>query len=100
MDCHTVRTNQTGCERVVMPDRDEESGRYTDDYPTEDFLQAISNEGGVAGTGEIAERVGCAHDTAYKRLQKIVSETRKSKPNLTVMWARKGNTYGSVGTLR
>jgi hypothetical protein len=25
-------------------------------------------------------------------LKKIVSETRKSKPNLTVMWVRMGNT--------
>jgi len=25
----------------------------------------------MAGTGEIADRVGCAHDTAYKRLQRM-----------------------------
>jgi uncharacterized membrane protein len=52
-----------------MPGRDEDTGQYTGQYPTQDFLDAINEEGGMAGTGEIADRVGCAHDTAYKRLQ-------------------------------
>ncbi len=72
-----------------MPDRDEESGRYTGEYLTEDFLQAISNEGGMAGTGEIAERVGCAHDTAYKRLQKIEKKglVSSKKVGNTLIWS-------------
>jgi len=52
-----------------MPDRDEETGRYTDEYPGEAFLKAIREAGELAGTGEIADAVGCAHDTAYKKLQ-------------------------------
>ena len=55
----------------LMPDRDDETGRYTGEYSTEDFYDAIFSEGGLAGTGDIAEKVGCAHDTAYKRLQKM-----------------------------
>lgn len=72
-----------------MPDRDDKSGRYTGEYSTEDFLQAISNEGGVAGTGEIAERVGCAHDTAYKRLQKIERKglVSSKKVGNTLIWS-------------
>jgi Mn-dependent DtxR family transcriptional regulator len=71
-----------------MPDRDEESGQYTGQYTTEDFLNAINTEGGMAGTGEIAEIVGCAHDTAYKRLQKMEDEGLVSsrKVGNTLLW--------------
>ena len=71
-----------------MPDRDEESGRYTGQYTTEDFLDAINAEGGMAGTGDIADIVGCAHDTAYKRLQKMEEESLVSsrKVGNTLLW--------------
>ena len=55
----------------AMSGRDENTGRYTGQYSTDDFLNAINAEGGMAGTGKIAEHVGCAHDTAYKRLQNM-----------------------------
>jgi len=73
----------------VMPDRDEDSGRYTGQYTTKDFLDAIKAEGGMAGTGDIADRVGCAHDTAYKRLQKLEDEGLVSsrKVGNTLLWA-------------
>ena len=48
--------------------RDNESGRFTTKYPREAVLQAIDDEGGLAATGDIARRVGCTHDAAYKRL--------------------------------
>jgi len=71
-----------------MPDRNENTGRYTGKYPTEDFLSAISAEDGLAGTGEIAERVGCAHDTAYKRLQQMEDEGSvvSRKVGNTLVW--------------
>jgi len=74
-----------------MPDRDEETGRYTGEYSTEDFLNAISLEGGMAGTGEIADQVGCAHDTAYKRLQEMEEEGLVSsrKVGNTLLWVDK-----------
>ncbi|MFC7021158.1 helix-turn-helix domain-containing protein [Halomicroarcula sp. GCM10025743] len=73
-----------------MPHRDEETGRYTGEYSTEDFLDAIANQGGMAGTGEIATQVGCAHDTAYKRLQKLEEEGMLSsrKVGNTLLWTR------------
>jgi len=72
----------------AMPGRDEETGRYTGQYSTEDFLNAISAEGGMAGTGEIADHVGCAHDTAYKRLQEMEEEGQVSsrKVGNTLLW--------------
>ena len=48
--------------------RDTESGRFTTEYPSEAFFQAIEDEGGLAATGDIARHVGCTHDAAYKRL--------------------------------
>ncbi|MFB6197119.1 MAG: transcriptional regulator, partial [Halobacteriaceae archaeon] len=70
------------------PDRDEETGRYTGRYSTEDFLEAINTEDGMAGTGDIADHVGCAHDTAYKRLQKMENEglVASRKVGNTLLW--------------
>jgi DNA-binding IclR family transcriptional regulator len=72
-----------------MPDRDEETGRYTGEYSTEDFLDAITSEDGMAGTGDIADQVGCAHDTAYKRLQRMENQGLVSsrKVGNTLLWS-------------
>lgn len=72
-----------------MPGRDEETGRFTGQYSANDFLNAISAEGGVAGTGEIADLVGCAHDTAYKRLQELEQSglVNSRKVGNTLLWA-------------
>jgi Mn-dependent DtxR family transcriptional regulator len=73
-----------------MPYRDEDSGRYTGEYSTEDFLNAISDKEGMAGTGDIADYVGCAHDTAYKRLQQMEKDGLVSsrKVGNTLLWTR------------
>jgi len=72
-----------------MPDRDERTGRYTGEYSTEDFLSAIRDEGGMVGTGEVADQIGCAHDTAYKRLQKMEDDGLVSsrKVGNTLVWS-------------
>lgn len=72
-----------------MPDRDDETGRYTGEFTTEDFLDGVREEGGLAGTGEIAEAVGCAHDTAYKRLKQLEAEGVVSSRKLgnTLVWS-------------
>lgn len=76
-----------------MPNRDDETGRYTDEYAIDDFLEAIKSQEGVAGTGEIAKRVGCAHDTAYKRLQKMEQDGLVSARKIgnTILWAINGH---------
>jgi len=60
----------------LMPgkDRDEESGKYVDTYPTEEFLDAIRAHDGAAGTKEIADYVGCHRDTARRRLIELTDE--------------------------
>ena len=77
----------------MMPDRDEETGRYTGEYSTEEFLDAIRNEGGPVGTGDIAARVGCAHDTAYKRLREMSDRGLVSsrKVGNTLLWMEEPN---------
>ena len=73
----------------LMPDRDEETGRYTGEYDRTDFLTAIQNHDGIPGTGEIASAVGCSHDTAYKRLQQLEREgtVESSKVGNTLVWS-------------
>ena len=71
-----------------MPDRDEETGQYTGEFSDADFLNAINAEGDMAGTGEIADHVGCAHDTAYKRLQEMEEQGLVSSKLVgnTLLW--------------
>jgi predicted ArsR family transcriptional regulator len=52
-------------------DRDDESGQYTETYPTEEFIDAIADTGDVAGTQDVADYVGCSYETAYKKLRKL-----------------------------
>ncbi|RJX42911.1 transcriptional regulator [Halonotius aquaticus] len=71
-----------------MGERDDKTGQYTDEYPEEAFLDAIRSADQMLGTGEIADAVGCAHDTAYKRLQKLEEEDvlGSQKVGNTIVW--------------
>lgn len=73
----------------IMPDRDEETGLYTGEYDQDDFLVAIRESEGPAGTGEIADSVGCSHDTAYKRLKTLEEEgiIVSQKVGNTLVWS-------------
>jgi predicted transcriptional regulator len=48
----------------------------------------------MAGTGEIADQVGCAHDTAYKRLQKMEEKgiVSSKKVGNTLLWTETDRT--------
>jgi len=59
---------------VPGKDREEDSGKYTTSYPDTDFLDAIRELDGMAGTSEIAEEVGCTRRTAYTRLKSLENE--------------------------
>jgi predicted ArsR family transcriptional regulator len=71
-----------------MGKRDDETGRYTGEYSRETFINIIRNSDQMLGTGEIADAVGCAHDTAYKRLQELESEglLESQKVGNTLLW--------------
>lgn len=63
-------------EHSPMPgaDRDDESGQYQETYPTEAFISALEAEGGSAGTQDVADRVGCSYETAYKKLRSLADD--------------------------
>lgn len=71
-----------------MGERDDDTGQYTDEYPEEAFLDAIKNADQMLGTGEVADSVGCAHDTAYKRLKKLEENgvVRSQRVGNTIVW--------------
>jgi len=56
---------------TVAQNRDEDSGKFTKQYPEEAFLEAVEQLE-TATTTEIAEEVGCSYDLAYRRLNALV----------------------------
>jgi Mn-dependent DtxR family transcriptional regulator len=58
----------------VPPERDDETGRYTASWSNEDFLEALRELGGVAGTTDVADRVDCSRKTAYHWLNDLADE--------------------------
>jgi len=58
-------------------ERDDFSGRYTEEYPLGTFLKSVERIG-RASTTEIANEVGCSYDLAYRRLQEL-EEAEKVK---------------------
>ncbi len=51
-------------------ERDEESGKFTEEYPQKAFLDAL-DELGPTGTTDVSEYVGCDRRTAYLKLQSL-----------------------------
>jgi GTP-sensing pleiotropic transcriptional regulator CodY len=66
----------TKSDDVPGKDRDEESGKYTASYTESDFINAIREHDGMAGTSEIADTVGCTRRTAYTRLKSLEDESQ------------------------
>lgn len=58
----------------VNEERDEDSGKFASKYTDQDFLNAIQELGGAAGTADIADAVGCPRRTAYNRLDNLREE--------------------------
>lgn len=72
-----------------MPtDRDEETGQFEEKYPQEAFLDAV-RETDPATTTEVAERVDCSYDLAYRRLNALREESVVSRVTIgnTFVWS-------------
>ena len=69
-------------------ERDENSGRYTDAYDNEEFLSAIAESRGVAGTGQVADIVGCSNRQALNRLKELEEDGLVSSKNVgrSLVW--------------
>jgi predicted ArsR family transcriptional regulator len=67
--------------------RDENSGKFSEEYPREDFLRAL-DELGAAGTTDIAEEVGCDRRTAYLKLQDLEDDgdIKSQKVGNALLW--------------
>ena len=49
--------------------RDEDSGRFEEEYSPEEVIAAIQKHSGEAGTPDIAEEIGSSHGTARYKLR-------------------------------
>lgn len=59
--------------------RDESTGQFVEKHPPEEFVDAIQDLGGSAGTSEIADAVGAEYDAAYKKLRNLADAGRIEK---------------------
>lgn len=61
----------------VMPydDRDDETGRFRQEFTDEDFLAAV-RDADLPTTSEVGEAVGCKYRTAYERLGRLEDNGR------------------------
>jgi len=57
----------------VTTSRDDDSGKFTEQYPRTAFIQAVASIEN-ATTTEVAKEVGCSYDLAYRRLNALESE--------------------------
>ena len=67
--------------------RDENSGRFSEEYPRDDFLRTLE-ELGAAGTTDVAEQVGCDRRTAYLKLQSLEEDgdVKSQKVGNALLW--------------
>lgn len=68
-------------------DRDEKSGKFTEEYPRQDFLEALAKHG-PSGTTDISKYVGCDRRTAYLKLKSLEEdgEIRSQKVGNALLW--------------
>jgi len=71
-----------------MAERDEESGQYQQTFPLEDFVGALEELGGAAGTQEVADAVGCKYRTANSKLHDLedAGEVTSRKVGNAYLW--------------
>lgn len=67
--------------------RDEKSGKFTEEYPPKEFLEALG-ELGSSGTADISDYVGCDRRTAYLKLKSLEEEEkiRSRKVGHSLLW--------------
>jgi len=68
-------------------DRDEKSGKFTEEYPSQEFIEALA-ECGPSGTTDISDYVGCDRRTAYLKLKSLEEEreVRSQKVGNSLLW--------------
>lgn len=81
-----MQSNPHGDDDGEQP-RDEERGQFGSKYPDEAFLDAIEDAGHAATQG-VADRVGCDHSTATRRLNDLADSGEVERTDLgnNIMW--------------
>ena len=75
-----------------MPrERDRDSGKYTEAYSDEEFVDAVRDSDGAATTTEVSEVLGCSNRTALLRLQDLADagELKRRKVGTVNLWSLK-----------
>ncbi len=72
---------------MVGRERDEKSGKFTEEYPPDVFIEALE-EISPAGTTDVADKVGCDRRTAYLKLQKLKEDgaVQSQKVGNALLW--------------
>lgn len=72
----------------MTADRDDESGKFTEQYPRKAFLQAV-DELDTPTTTNVAIEVGCSYDLAYRRLKALEEEgeVNHTEVGSTFIWS-------------
>ena len=70
-------------------DRDEETGKFSEEYPDEDFLNALDSLE-LPSTNDVADYVGCSYTLAYHRLTRLAEQGKISKVEVgnSFTWAK------------
>ncbi|WP_202935172.1 transcriptional regulator [Halorussus amylolyticus] len=73
----------------MAPERDGDSGKFTEQYPREAFLQAVADLEN-ATTAKVAERVSCSYDLAYRRLNALAEDDEIARTQIgsSFVWTR------------
>jgi predicted transcriptional regulator len=68
-------------------ERDEESGKFTEEYPLQEFIEAL-DELGPSGTTDISDYIGCDRRTAYLKLKSLeeAGEVSSTKVGNSLFW--------------
>lgn len=76
--------------QIVTENRDEESGEYSEQYCDDEFINAVSSLD-LSTTNNIADRVGCSYNLAYRRLQTLLEDglVEKSEVGGSFLWHMK-----------
>ncbi len=62
----------------VERDRDKETGKFSEEYPDEDFLKAVESLE-FPSTNDVADVVGCSYTLAYHRLNALEEKEKVTK---------------------
>ena len=74
---------------MTSRDRDEDTGQFSEEYPSEVFIDAL-REIGPAGTTDVADHIGCDRRTAYVKLREIEEEAgsiKSEKIGNALLWS-------------